>query len=263
MTMLEFVTGLAERAGGILLEHYRPLGRAAVVAVKGQARNWVTAADTASEEFIVAGIRERFPGHSINAEETGEHSGDGRHVWYVDPLDGTVNFTHGFPFFAVSIGLVVDGVPRLGAVCAPVLGETFAGEVGVGSWLNGEPLGVSKTGVLIDSLLATGFSYVRNEHPDHNVDNFADLVMRSRDIRRAGAAAIDICYVAAGRFDGFWEVHLSPWDVAAAAAILRGAGGRVSDFRGGEDFLVGKNIVATNGAIHEALRAGLHPLRSL
>ena len=261
--MLEFATRLAERAGEVLMEHFRPLGRAEVVAQKGQVRNWVTAADTASEELIVAAIRERFPGHSINAEESGEHAGDGRHVWYVDPLDGTVNFTHGFPFFAVSIGFVVDGVPVLGAVRAPALRETFAGKVGVGAELNGTPIGVSGTEVLIEALLATGFSYVRNEHPDHNVDNFADLVMRSRDIRRAGAAAIDLCYVAAGRFDGFWEVHLSPWDVAAGSAIIRAAGGTVSDFRGGEEFIAGRNIVATNGKIHELLRTGLQPLRAL
>ncbi len=263
MEMLEFAVELAERAGAVLMEHFRPLSRATIVDRKGQVRNLLTAADGASENLIVAAIRERYPEHSILAEEGGAGEGDGRHVWTIDPLDGTVNFTHSLPFFAVSIGLVVDGSPRLGVVHAPVLGETFAGQVGSGATLNGQPLAVSGTTELIEAMLATGFSYVRNEHPDHNVDNFSKLVFLARGIRRAGAAALDLAYVAAGRLDGFWELHLSPWDIAAGAAILLAAGGRVTDFHGDSGYLTCGHVVATNGPLHETLRRELHPLRAL
>jgi myo-inositol-1(or 4)-monophosphatase len=261
--MLEFVERLARRAGETLLSHFRPLGRAEIVDRKGQMRNLVTAADRASEDLIVAALREEFPEHGINGEEGGGIPGDGRHVWTVDPLDGTVNFTHGHPFFAVSIGLVVDGEPLLGVVHAPVLGETFVGEVGAGATLNGVPIGVSGTEDLMEAMLATGFAYVRNEHPDHNVDNFSRLIFKARSIRRAGAAAIDLAYVAAGRLDGFWELHLAPWDVAAGAAILLAAGGRITDFGGGDAYLTCGHVVASNGPLHEAIRGSLVPLRAL
>jgi myo-inositol-1(or 4)-monophosphatase len=261
--MLEFTMELAKRAGEVLLSRYRPTGRMAIADRKVGIRDLVTEADTASEEMILAEIRGAFPDHAIAAEESGGIAADSDHVWHVDPLDGTVNFAHRHPFFAVSIGLVVAGTPVLGAIHAPVLGETFAGEVGKGATLNGEPIEVSGTSKLIESLLATGFAYARNESPDHNVDNFSELVMRARGIRRAGAASLDLAYVAAGRLDGFWELHLSSWDVAAGVAILNAAGGEVSDFRGGGDFLTGGHILATNGQIHEAVRARLSPLRSL
>ena len=261
--MLEFAVDLARRAGDLLLAHYRPLGRQEADRKGEETRNLVTKADRASEELIVGEIRRAYPDDAIAAEEGGETAGDPDRVWHVDPLDGTVNFTHGHPFFAVSIGFVERGEPTLGAVHVPLLAETFAGEVGKGAAMNGEPIRVSETTELIESLLATGFAYGRNELPDHNVDNFARLVFEARGIRRAGAAAVDLAFVAAGRLDGFWELHLSSWDVAAGAAILRAAGGTVTDFRGGEDFLTGRNIVATNGRIHEAVRSELHPLRGL
>ncbi len=262
--MLEFVEDLARRAGEILLRHYRPVGRARIVDRKsGQARNLVTEADRASEELILSELDRAFPGDAVVAEETGAHGRDRGRVWHVDPLDGTVNFAHGHPFFAVSIGLVEHGEPVLGVVHGPVLSETFTGEVGRGAARNGEPIRVSETEELGQSLLATGFAYGRNESPDHNVDNFAKLVFLVRGIRRAGAASLDLAYVAAGRLDGFWELFLSSWDVAAGAALVRAAGGRVTDFRGGGDYLEGRHIAATNGRIHDALLAELHPLRSL
>lgn len=256
--MIEFVTDLAKRAGAILLEHYRPLGRPEIVNRKSaQVRNLVTAADTASEELIVAALRREFPDHGVVAEEGGGGDRDRESVWHVDPLDGTVNFAHSFPFFCVSIGLVRRGEPVLGVVHAPVLGETWAGEKGGTATLNGEPIRVSTTDALIESLLATGFPYDRNENPDNNVDHFTDLILKVRGLRRAGAAAIDMCFVATGRFDGYWELGLSTWDVAAGTAIVRAAGGTVTDFDGGDDFLTGRRIVATNGRIHAALRAAL------
>lgn len=261
--MLEFAVALAQQAGETLLAHFKPLGRAEIVDRKGQVRNLVTAADRASEDLIVAALRERFPDYGINGEERGAVAGDERHVWTIDPLDGTVNFAHGHPFFAVSIGLVVDGVPRLGVVHAPVLGETFAGEVGRGATMNGMPIRVSATDELMEAMLATGFAYVRNEHPDHNVDNFSKLIFLARSIRRAGAAALDLALVAAGRIDGFWELHLAPWDVAGGAAILLAAGGRITDFNGGDRYLECGHVVASNGLLHEAIRGQLHPLRQL
>ncbi len=261
--MLEFAVDLARRAGRVLLEHHRATGRPEIVARKGQVRNLLTEADRASETLVVGALRREFPGDGVLGEEGARVAGDGRRTWIVDPLDGTVNFAHGHPFFAVSIGLVEDGRPRLGVVHAPVLGETFAGEVGRGATRNGEPIRVSETTELIDALLATGFAYVRNESPDHNVDNFARLIFEVRDIRRAGAASLDLAFVAAGRLDGFWEMHLGPWDVAGGAALVLAAGGRVTDLRGREDYVHAGHLLATNGRLHEALRARLRPLRSL
>lgn len=260
---LPFVADLARRAGEVLLAHHSPTGRPEIVDRKGQVRNLLTAADKASEDLVVAELRRAFPRDGIEAEESGVHPGVSGRVWCVDPLDGTVNFAHGHPFFAVSIGLFEGGRPVLGVVHAPVLRETFTGAVGAGAFLNGEPLRVSATAELIEAMLATGFAYVRNETEDHNVDNFAKLVFACRCVRRCGAASLDLSYVAAGRYDGFWEMHLAPWDVAAGAAILRAAGGTVTDFRGGEDFLRGRNVVATNGRLHEVLRGSLAPLRAL
>jgi myo-inositol-1(or 4)-monophosphatase len=261
-TTLEFATELAVRAGKVLMEHFRPIGRAAIVDRKSaQVRNIVTAADTASEELIKAEIRATYPEHAIAAEESGRGGAESDHVWHVDPLDGTINFAHAHPFFAVSIGLAVAGRPVLGAVHAPRLGETFTGEVGKGAWLDGEPIRVSETDALIESILGTGFPYDRNESPNHNVDNFSRLVLLAGGVRRAGAAAIDLAYVAAGRLDGFWELGLSSWDVAAGAAIVTAAGGTVTDFTGGDGFVEGRNVVASNGRIHEAIRERLSPVR--
>jgi myo-inositol-1(or 4)-monophosphatase len=260
---LAFVTDLARRAGEVLMSFYRPGGLRGGLTGKGRVRDFLTEADRASEALVVGELARAFPKDAIVAEEGGARAGNGGRTWYVDPLDGTVNFAHGHPFFAVSIGLVADGAPFLGAVHAPVLGETFAGVVGGGAFRNGEPIAVSDTADLISSLLATGFSYVRNETPDDNVDNFSRLILKVRCIRRAGAASLDLAYVAMGRLDGFWELHLAPWDVAAGAAIVRAAGGTVTDFRGGGGFLAGKNIVATNGPLHLLLRENLSPLRTL
>ena len=260
--MRKFAEDLARRAGEVLLSHYRPLDRAEIVNRKSsEVRNLVTAADLASESLLVSALGREFPDHGIAAEEGGGGGGEREYVWHVDPLDGTVNFAHSHPFFAVSLGLVRRGKPLLGVVHAPLLQETFSGQVGEGAWRNGAPIRVSGTSELIESLLATGFPYDRNASPNHNVDNFAKMILICRGIRRAGSAALDLAYVAAGRLDGFWELGLSSWDVAGGAAILLAAGGRITDFRGGDDFLSGRNVVATNGRIHEALRENLFPVR--
>ncbi|MEN8150107.1 MAG: inositol monophosphatase family protein [Planctomycetota bacterium] len=260
--MLDFAVDLARRAADVLMEHRRPLRRPDIVRRKSeQVRNLVTAADLESERLIVDEIRAAYPDHGIAAEEGSGGDTDREYVWHVDPLDGTVNFAHCHPFFSVSIGLARAGRPVLGVVHAPVLGETWAGSADGGSTLNGEPIRVSSTDSLIESVLATGFPYDRNESPNHNVDNFQTLIMLARGIRRAGAASLDFCYVAGGRLDGFWELSLSSWDMAAGAAILLGAGGEVTNFAGEPNILDAGNVVASNGRIHEAIRGTLAPLR--
>jgi len=260
--MLDFTIELARRAGDVLMEHYRPLRRPDIVHRKSdEVRNLVTAADLESEKLIVAEIRAAFPEHGIAAEEGSGGDTDREYVWHVDPLDGTVNFAHCHPFFSVSIGLAQNGRPLLGVVYAPILRETWAGHAETGSTLNGEPISVSATDELIESVIATGFPYGRNEAPKHNVDNFQTMIFLARGIRRAGAASLDFCFVAGGRLDGFWELSLSSWDMAAGAAILLGAGGRVTNFAGEPNILDAGNVVASNGRIHEAIRTNLHPLK--
>jgi myo-inositol-1(or 4)-monophosphatase len=177
--------------------------------------------------------------------------------WFLDPLDGTVNFVHGLPAFAVSLGLWVDGQPAVAVVHAPRLGETFHAVRGGGAFLGSERLAVSDCTRLADAILATGFPYRRNELAPNNLENFAGLFLDVRDLRRVGSAALDLAYTAAGRYDGFWELYLSPHDVAAGALLVREAGGRVADVDGGEDWLRGGHIVAAGPALFETLRARL------
>jgi len=252
---LAFAIETAESAGDLILEEVRG-GAASRIDFKGR-RNLVTAADRASEDFITARIRAAYPDDGIEAEEGQANSGTSGFTWSIDPVDGTTNFAHGHPFWAVSVGLYRDGKPVLGAVRAPRLDETFAGEVGGVATRNGDPVRVSETSELIRSLLATGFAYNRNEVEANNVDNFGRLLMECQGMRRAGAASVDLCFVAAGILDGFWALYLEPWDVCAGVAIVRAAGGTVTDATGGEDFLHGDSIVASNGRLHEEIRMRL------
>jgi myo-inositol-1(or 4)-monophosphatase len=265
--VIDFAREVAEEAGALLMDR---LGRlAGHEIVRYGARDVVTAADRASEEHIHRRIRQAYPGHRILAEEaertdkTAEAVATKGPVWIVDPLDGTVNFVHGIPIFCVSIGYVEDGNPVLGVVHAPALGQTFWGAPGSGAFEGDRPISVSATPVLEDAILATGFAYDLHEYADDNLQNLLRLGKRIRGIRRFGAAALDLAWVASGRLDGFWELHLSPWDVAAGVALIRAAGGRVTDQRGGERWLFGKNVVATNGLLHEPLRTALEPLKAL
>ena len=252
---LEVAEAAAREAGDLILEMVRD-GRAAHVETKGL-RNLVTAADHAAEDLVRARLAAAFPRDRIAGEEGGESGAESDFVWWVDPLDGTTNFVHGHPFHAVSVGLAVRGTPVLGAICGPALGEVFTGEVGRGAWRNGAPIAVSATGDLADSLLATGFAYNRNDVPDNNLDTFSKMSLLVRGLRRAGAASLDLAFVACGILDGFWERYLAPWDVCAGAAIVRAAGGAVSDFEGGGGFLLGEQIVASNGRLHEAIRTNV------
>jgi|YelNatPaOPRAMG01_1025707.scaffolds.fasta_scaffold02026_13 myo-inositol-1(or 4)-monophosphatase len=209
----------------------------------------VTEADKQSEKMIVERITARFPGHAVLAEEGGGRENPSEYRWYVDPLDGTTNFAHGFPVFNVSIGLARNGEMIVGVIYDPLRDEMFAAEKGSGAWLNHRRIHVSAVTSLRKSLLATGFpSYKR--HLNVNVHYYHQMAMISHGVRRAGSAALDLAYVACGRLDGYWEIGLRPWDMAAGSLIVEEAGGRVTDMTGARLDLAGPHILATNGAIH-------------
>jgi myo-inositol-1(or 4)-monophosphatase len=246
----------ARAAGEVLLRHYRPTGQERVE-VKGLPRDLVTAADKEAEAVVLGILRKEFPKDAFVAEETEPAPVRGGRVWVIDPLDGTVNFAHGIPIFSVSIGFFEDGAPRAGVVHAPCLRETFAAAEGEGTTLNGERVRVSKQTDLGSSLLCTGFAYQRNQVKENNLDNFARMALGSRGVRRLGSAALDLAFVASGRYDGYWELWLSPWDIAAGMLLVREAGGKVTQLGGDPDVLYANTIVATNGRIHDALAGQL------
>ena len=228
------------------------------VSCKG-VRNLVTNVDRASEALIVRTLLRHFPTHRILAEEghaVEAHAGASprsRYRWLIDPLDGTTNYAHRFPFYCVSIALEVEDVVRLGVVYDPIRRECFSAEAGAGAQLNGRPIAVSSTPRLQNSLLVTGFSADIQTNPDNNFDRFRQLSLTARAVRRTGSAALDLCYVAAGRSDGFWEMNLHPWDTAAGSLIVTEAGGRVSRFSGRHYKIDAPDILATNSRIHPAM----------
>jgi myo-inositol-1(or 4)-monophosphatase len=254
---LEAAVGAAREAGEILLAHHENLDKSSVH-TKSSRRDLVSAADLASEARLVERLRAAFPDDAISTEEskTGG-AGRGGAVWHLDPLDGTTNFVHGLPEFTISIARFVKGAPRIAVVHAPKLGELFTARAGGGAFRNGTRLHVSETASLADALLATGFPYRRDLTRNDNVDNFARLLPEVRDLRRLGSAALDLAFVAAGRFDGYWELHLEPHDVAAGGLLVLEAGGRVTDLAGGAGWTSGRQILATNGRLHDALLARL------
>ncbi|MFH1093105.1 MAG: inositol monophosphatase family protein [Candidatus Omnitrophota bacterium] len=214
--------------------------------------NIVTDTDIKAEKLIVKTLKQRFPQYGFLAEEGyGQDKGSDR--WIIDPLDGTTNFAHGFPFFAVSIALEKDGQIRTGVVYDPIHQELFTAVWGKGAYLNKKKIRVSKVNNLGKAFLATGFSYDFKEKKDNNIDNFSKFLMASMAVRRAGAAVIDLCYVACGRFDGFWEMDLQPWDTAAAALIIKEAGGEITQFDGSPFSNYKKNMLASNGLIHKQM----------
>jgi myo-inositol-1(or 4)-monophosphatase len=223
---------------------------------KSSRRDLVTRADLASERLLVERLRAACPQHAIEAEEEARDAADPeRPRWFLDPLDGTVNFVHGLPVFAVSMGLWGGGVPWVGVVHLPALGETFSAARGQGATLNGRPIAVRHCEGLGEAVLATGFPYRLGELANDNLENFARVSRRVRGVRRFGSAAVDLAYVAAGRFDGFWELHLEPHDVAAGGLLVEEAGGAVQDFAGGADWLRDGSILAG----HPDLLAELRP----
>jgi myo-inositol-1(or 4)-monophosphatase len=242
----------AALAGGDVLKRY--FGSDFRISYKG-ALNLVTEADVASEKEAVGILKRRFPGASILAEESGEERGESRSRFIIDPLDGTTNFAHGYPVFAVSIAYEEGNSVLAGVVYDPVREELFTAARGRGAFLNGRKLTVTSARDLGSALLVTGFPYDLKEDLTGNLELFHRFMGASRAIRRDGSAALDLCYVAAGRFDGFWEEKLGPWDTAAGALMVEEAGGRVTDLSGGSFHYRRGAIVASNSALHEAMIA--------
>ncbi len=215
--------------------------------------NLVTEADLASEALVVGLIREQFPKHDVLAEEKTSVENGSDFKWIIDPLDGTTNYAHGFPVYCVSLALEYKGRVAVGVVYNPVLDELFHAVKGGGAFLNRNKIHVSSERKLERALLATGFPYDIATSRDNNLDYFRRFAPRVRGIRRAGSAALDLCYLACGRFDGFWELKLSPWDSAAAALMVTEAGGKVTDFKGRKYSIYDKYLLATNGDIHRQM----------
>jgi len=218
----------------------------------------VTEVDRRSEAYLLAEIRGRYPNHRVLTEESGKIAGQDCCIWYIDPLDGTVNFTHGVPIFSVSIAFARDNRLELGVVYDPIQDECFSAERGRGAWLNGEPIHVSAARDLDHSLLVTGFPYDIRTNPVNNLDNYARFTLRSQGVRRLGSAALDLCYIAAGRLDGYWETVLFAYDMAAGALIAEEAGAVVTDLYGGADYLASpQSVLAANATIHSQMLAVL------
>lgn len=213
--------------------------------------NIVTDVDKASETMILKQIKSAFPTDSVVAEEGGGGMDNVDRCWFIDPLDGTTNFTHTYPYFAVSIGLEVKGKMSLGVVYNPISQEMFWAQAGKGAWLNDEKIAVSKIDELANSLMATGFPADTSTAVYNNLEIFQELTNTSHGVRRDGSAALDLCYVASGRLDAFWEMKLSPWDVAAGSLIVEEAGGKVSNLVNGEFIKNSGHILASNGLIHD------------
>jgi myo-inositol-1(or 4)-monophosphatase len=245
---LEVAVAAAETAGEVLRSGF---GREQTVKYKGKV-DLVTEVDERAEAVIGELLRGAFPGYGMLAEEGGRRLGEGDSRWIVDPLDGTTNYAHGLPIFAVSIALERAGEVVLGVVHDPMRGETYVAERGGGATLNGEPIRVSDTDEPIRALLVTGFPYDRSDMGTA-VELFGRLTELTQGVRRLGAAALDLCYVAAGRLDAYYEKGLHAWDVAAGSLILKEAGGRITDYRGREVDLEGREIVASNGLLHPVL----------
>lgn len=248
--LLKFGTKIAKKAGKILLKHY---GRVHKIEFKSK-NNLVTEADKKSESYIVKKINRRYPDHEILAEESGKKPiseiSEERIRWIIDPLDGTTNFAHSFPFFSVSIGIEKNGEMIGGIVYIPILKELFYAGKYMGAFLNSRKISVSGVDTVGKSLLATGFP---GEHREINLPYFENFLFKTQAMRRTGSAAIDLCYVACGRLDGFWELGLHSWDIAAGALIVEEAGGRVTNMDGTTLKLNGANILAANGKIHDEM----------
>ncbi len=234
---LSFVESLALQAGAILRAGF---GQENQVYYKGEI-DLVTDTDHKSEAFLIDEIRRLFPSHHIVAEESGRTPGrtpgQTGNTWYIDPLDGTVNFAHGMPGFAVAIGYADGGIMRLGVVYDPIREELFSAERDRGAWLNGQPIRASDASNLDHSLLVTGFAYDIRSNPQNNLDYFNYFMLHSQGVRRFGAAALDLCYVASGRLDGYWELSVNPWDLAGGGLVAEMAGASVSAISGGPDYI--------------------------
>jgi myo-inositol-1(or 4)-monophosphatase len=245
---LETAAAIAREAGALLRQYFE---RKVSFELKGEF-DLVTEADRASERLVVDRLRSYFPAHGILAEESGLHESPSEYRWYVDPLDGTTNFAHGYPAFNVTLALERAGELLCGVVYDPVRDEMFSTELGAGAYLNNRRIHVSKAHAVEVALLVTGFPS-RKRHESVNIHFFHQAAMSSHGVRRSGSAALDLAHVSCGRLDGFWEFGLNPWDMAAGLLLVREAGGVCSDMRGGPADLRGEDVVADNGLIHAEL----------
>ncbi len=245
--ILELATALAREAGALQRERF---DEPRTIETKSSAIDLVTDVDRACDALILDGIRRERPGDSVLTEESGRHPGKSGVCWVVDPLDGTTNYAHGFPHFAVSIGVECDGRPEVGVVYDPLKEELFSARRGAGATRNGKPIRVSACRELEHALLGTGFAYDVHTSEVENLRYFEHFIRRARALRRPGSASLDLAYVACGRFDGFWELSLHPWDYAAGIVLVTEAGGQISDLGGGR-------VLATNGALHDEMLAVL------
>jgi myo-inositol-1(or 4)-monophosphatase len=248
----------ARRAGDLLRRELRGPRR---IAFKGTPTNLVTEMDSRAEALIVDALRLAFPDDAILAEEGGSEPGRSGRRWIIDPLDGTTNYAHGIPIFAVSIGLEMDGRVAVGVIFDPNQGELFTAERGGGAFVNGERLAVSSAATLNESLLCTGFPYNVRETAENNFRQYTTFSLRTQGVRRMGSAVIYLAYVAAGRMDGYWELRLGPWDAAAGSLMVEEAGGRVTSVTGGALDLDAPSIIASNGRIHDEILRTLAELR--
>jgi myo-inositol-1(or 4)-monophosphatase len=246
-----FAIQLAKLGGDALKKYW---GNLSLIEEKTNPADLVTEADKESERVIFAEIQRRFPSHALLGEESGATGNqEGEYLWVVDPLDGTTNYAHQYPYFSVSIALVHRGQPVVGVVFHPLYNELFVGIKGEGAALNGQPVKVTQTDSLTRSLLATGFPYNRRETPKNNYAEFCRITSLTQGVRRQGSAALDLAYVACGRLEGFWELGLKPWDTAAGVLLVEEAGGTVSDYSGKPFDIFTDSVLATNGSIHEQM----------
>ncbi|MES1260911.1 MAG: inositol monophosphatase family protein [Acidobacteriota bacterium] len=247
-SFLETAIEIAHHAGS-LLRHY--FERRVSFEMKGEF-DLVTEADRASEKLVIERLKSAFPAHGIVAEEGGGHESPSEYRWFVDPLDGTTNFAHGFPIWNVTLALEKSGEMIAGVVFDPTRDELFAAERGAGAFLNGRRMRVSRAATVADSLVSTGFPN-HNRATNPNIHFFHELAMTAHGVRRGGSAAIDLAYVASGRLDAFWEIGLSPWDMAAGILLVEEAGGRCTDMTGGKHALTSPHLLTDNGLIHDEL----------
>ena len=245
--LFNFTYKLIERASIVVLENLNKIQK---ISYKKSDFDLVTNVDHKVEALILKEINSKYPSHSIVTEESGKFKKDPNYKWFIDPIDGTTNFAHGYPCFCISIAFQKKGIVELGLIKNPVTGELYSAIKDKGAKLNERKITVSKIRKLKDSLLVTGFPYDRKTSKANNLKNFCNLTMRTQGVRRDGAAAMDLCYVACGKLDGFWEIKLNPWDVAAGVLLVKEAGGRVTDFKGNDYDIFNDKIVATNELIH-------------
>jgi myo-inositol-1(or 4)-monophosphatase len=258
---LDIATEAALSAGAILQSFW---GNLESVREKGRPGDLVTEADAAAEAAAIAILHRHFPEHQILAEESGYRGNTvSRFLWAIDPLDGTTNYAHQYPFSATSIALLIDGVPQVGVIFDPFHQELFRAAKGLGATRNRQPIHVSQTQTLSQSLLVTGFAYDRRETLDNNYAEFCHLTHLTQGVRRGGAASLDLAYIACGRLDGYWERGLSPWDIAAGIVLVEEAGGQVSAYDQTPLDLASGRILATNGKLHSALSAELLKVKPL